>query len=910
MRLMMLQLLAITITLISSGPTWGDELKGQCVEGERQALLKFKEAFGNTSNRLSSWTSRGDCCKWRQVRCNGTTGHVISLDLSRSYSNGTLRGEISSSLLGLPYLTYLDLSHNDFMKTQVPEFLGSLHHLEHLNLSSANFSGNIPYQLGNLSCLQSLVLSSNDFNLIVNNLDWLHGLSSLKVLDLSYVQIGSVENWHDALNMLPSLVELHLASCELSNHPLSLPYVNITSLEVLDLRRNYFNVTIPDWLFEAGHRLRHLYLSQNKFEGQIPDKFHNMKSLVSLDISKNNLIGPIPSTLRELANQRHSLLKELYLGNNLLNGTLENCLAQFSGLVALDLSQNNFEGVITEAHLDKFRNLKEMALSSNRLTINLKDDWVPSFELEVLRLAHCRLGPEFPRWIQPQKSLYIIDLSCADISDAVPDWFWSLSPTIRYLNLSYNHLTGFVPDLSSYISLIYLDLSKNNFSGPLPLFPQNINVLDLGENTIFGPISHVCAMLGVNNSLDVLDLSFNNLSGNIPNCWTYGQSLTTLNLANNHLSGPIPDSFGSLITLLTLSLDRNNISGKIPLSLKNCKSLVLLDLGYNQLSGTIPTWIGEELQPLKALILSSNAFEGYIPLQLCQLKELVILAISLNQLSGAIPQCVFPNMVVKQNTPYINGLYSRIDFEGEYISHPYLILHYHDLVPFALIWKRNYYVYSGHYAGDWALSSLKIIDLSSNSLSGDIPQEITRHVGLKSLNLSRNKLNGSIPLNIGEMKSLEALDLSMNQLSGSIPTSIATMDELQIWNVSNNNLSGEIPSGNHLDTFDSSSYMGNPNLCGHPLTSKCPPEESLQDSHHRQGQAQGWDWDKIHPFYLSMALGFITSFWAFWGSLLICSSWRHAYFHFLSHICDKVYIITPVVVAKLRRQFWSQQVPK
>ncbi|KAI4353931.1 hypothetical protein L6164_002851 [Bauhinia variegata] len=901
MRLMMLQLLAITITIISSRPTWGDELKGQCIEGERQALLKFKEAFGNTSNRLSSWNSGGDCCKWKEVRCNGTTGHVISLHLNSSYSDDTLRGELSSSMLGLPYVTSLDLSGNDFMKTQVPEFLGSLHHLEHLILASANFSGTIPYQLGNLSRLQSLDLSWNDFNLTVNNLDWLHGLSSLKVLDLSYVQIGSVENWHDALNMLPSLVELHLAFCQLSNHPLSLPYVNISSLEVLDLGGNDFNVAIPDWLFESGHRLQHLDLSHNKFQGQIPDKFHNMKSLVSLDISENNLVGPIPSTLCQLANQRHSL-KELYLWNNLLNGTLENSLAQFSGLVVLDLSQNNFKSVITDAHLDKFRNLKQMTLSLNPLTINLKDDWVPSFELEMLRLAHCRLGHEFPRWIQSQKSLSIIDLSGANISDAVPDWFWNLSPTIRYLNLSYNHLTGFVPDLSSHVSLRFLDLSKNNFSGPLPLFPPNILVLDLGENTIFGPISRVCAMFGLGNSLEILDLSFNNLLGNIPNCWTYGQNLTILNLANNHLSGPIPDSFGSLIRLQTLSLDGNNISGKIPLSLKNCKSLVLLDLGNNQLSGTIPTWIGEELHHLKALILSSNAFEGYIPPQLCQLKKLVILAISLNQLSGAIPQCVFPNMVVEQSTP---------DFYGTLgITSSYFSINYYDLVPFALIWKRNYYVYSGHHAGYWAIHALKIIDLSSNSLSGDIPQEITRHVGLKSLNLSRNILDGSIPSNIGEMKSLEALDLSMNQLSGKIPTSIATMDELQNWNVSNNNLSGEIPRGNHLDTFDYSSYMGNPNLCGHPLTSTCPSEESLQDSHHRQGQAHGWDWDKIHPFYMSMALGFLTSFWAFWGSLLLCRSWRHAYFHFLSHICDKVYVMTAVVEAKLRRKFWSQQVPK
>ncbi|MBA0833253.1 hypothetical protein Goarm_017577, partial [Gossypium armourianum] len=61
------------------------------------------------------------------------------------------------------------------------------------------------------------------------------------------------------------------------------------------------------------------------------------------------------------------------------------------------------------------------------------------------------------------------------------------------------------------------------------------------------------------------------------------------------------------------------------------------------------------------------------------------------------------------------------------------------------------------------------LDLSVNSLTGEIPKEIGSLVGLLSLNFSGNHLTGNIPDNIGNMKFLESLDLAMNRLNGEIP---------------------------------------------------------------------------------------------------------------------------------------------
>ena len=78
-------------------------------------------------------------------------------------------------------------------------------------------------------------MSGNSFSLKAENLNWICGLSSLKVLDLGGVGLSNAENWLDAVNLLLNLVELRLFFCKLHKLPLNLPHVNFTSLKILDL---------------------------------------------------------------------------------------------------------------------------------------------------------------------------------------------------------------------------------------------------------------------------------------------------------------------------------------------------------------------------------------------------------------------------------------------------------------------------------------------------------------------------------------------------------------------------------------------------------------------------------------------------------------------------------------------------
>ncbi|KAG4306625.1 hypothetical protein GLYMA_U044201v4 [Glycine max] len=172
------------------------------------------------------------------------------------------------------------------------------------------------------------------------------------------------------------------------------------------------------------------------------------------------------------------------------------------------------------------------------------------------------------------------------------------------------------------------------------------------------------------------------------------------------------------------------------------------------------------------------------------------------------------------------------------------------------------------------------IDLSSNKLLGEIPREITYLNGLNFLNMSHNQLIGHIPQGIGNMRSLQSIDFSRNQLSGEIPPTIANLSFLSMLDLSYNHLKGNIPTGTQLQTFDASSFIGN-NLCGPPLPINC-------SSNGKTHSYEGSDGHGVNWFFVSMTIGFIVGFWIVIAPLLICRSWRYAYFHFLDHVWFKL----------------------
>ncbi|XP_062079879.1 receptor-like protein EIX2 [Humulus lupulus] len=660
----------------------------------------------------------------------------------------------------------------------------------------------------------------------------------------------------------------------IASHEINSALIELHHLKYLDLSYNKFSTTIPKFIGSLK-RLQYLNLSGNPLSGTIPSQIQYLTKLKTLDLDNNRLVGPFPNNLSQfllilrlnnnnltgpLPDLSHlSSLREFNIANNRLNNTLPESIGKLHNLRVLDVSSNSFTGVFSEIHVENLINLKQLALSFNSLLeFKFNTNWVPQFQLNAIELSSCKLGPQFPSWLQTQLNLSIIDLSNSRISDTIPPWFCNLTSNLKHLNLSFNQITGSLPNfsLSSHNDFPIVDLSSNKFYGAILQFLSKAYMLDLSSNNLSSFGLFLCSEMIGEPQIEILDLSNNFLSGRLLYCWWRFKNLHVLNLESNKLFGTIPSSIGYLHKILTLSLRHNNLSGVLPTSLNNCTNLKFLDVGENNLEGKVPTWIGERLTNLMVLDLNANSFNGSIPSNLCNLHYIQILDLSENNIHGSIPPCMdnFTSMVHSSNMDD-----DKTKPEGFLGSDSHNL----ELYKLAIVWKGV-----KHVCGK-SIVFMRLIDLSSNRLEGEIPKRLTNLLELIQFNLSRNHLSGSLPENIGQLQKLESLDLSHNQFSGKVPQSLANMSFLGYLNLSNNQLNGKIPSSTQLQSFDTSSYLGNQGLCGQPLKITCPENETPSDSSaHESDNECNEEWLDMSWFYMGIFVGFTIGFCGVCGNLL------------------------------------------
>ncbi|XP_052735877.1 receptor-like protein EIX2 [Vigna angularis] len=807
-----------------------------CNQQDMHGLLNFKQGVTDPSGVLSSWTTQLDCCHWKGVICSNITNRVIGISLLCSTTlpiyrdeddkSHCLTGSIRLSLLlvELEFLEYLNLRNNDFLALQF-DYLHN-HNCHNLSIPTS------PRLCVNSSTLRHLDLSLN-WNLVINSLQWLPNISSLEYLNLRDNDLSMESNWLQLVTMLPSLSFLSMRACQLKDLSLSLQYANFTKLEFLSLSANEFNSELPKWLFNLSCGIYELDLSSSSLIGHLPKDLLNLRELDFLNMEDNNFDGPIPDWLGHF---KH--LETLILGVNKFSGSIPTNLGNLSTLITLVVGSNPLTGVVSERNFAKLSKLKELGIYSYvGLTFDFDSDWIPPFQLEELVLGFS--NPNLPAWFYTQRSLE--RLTIWDSSFEAPDKFWNLLSSVIELELQDNSIDANMSNVLLNSTVIVL--SSNGLKSSLPRLSPQVTIVSLSNNSLSGELSPLLCGHNVSNgknNLLYLDISFNNLSGGLTNCWKNWKSLVAVHLGSNNLSGKIPSSLGFLSNLTSLHLHENKLHGDIPLSLHNCRSLLVFNVRNNQLSGNIPDWISHGVL---ALQLRSNHFRGKISTQICEMSSLIVLDIAQNTISGDIPSC-FGNI----KTLLFNNV-SRYKLSFEFPSSvPGRYFINDDNLE--LVTKGQILEYGKN------LHFMTLIDMSSNNLSGTIPPQMFSLTGLHSLNLSNNKLAGEIPNEIGNMKNLESLDFSTNQLGGEIPQSLSTLSFLSYLNLSFNDLTGKIPSGTQLQGFSALSYMGNHDLCGPPLTKFCFQDDNntkLLDKDENQSEFLPW-------FYIGMESGFVTGF--------------------------------------------------
>ncbi|KAK9805402.1 hypothetical protein WJX73_001387 [Symbiochloris irregularis] len=248
-------------------------------------------------------------------------------------------------------------------------------------------------------------------------------------------------------------------------------------------------------------------------------------------------------------------------------------------------------------------------LGSVQLQGTLQSSWgtdLAAFNV-VINFGYCGLEGTLPDLAQSaMPNLQVLDVrhgvtySTTGLSGTLPASWGATRSNLQQLWLRGHRLTGTIPvewgESGAMPQLQYLDVSYNNLTGQMPPWGAAGGAPDLTQ-----------LWVGRNNFSTTLPAAFVNLS-----------SLQALGGSSSGFVGPLPATYGRLQNLIDLFLDGNRLTGTIPAAWGESgsfRSLTWLQVQNNSLTGTIPAWgANRSMIALDSLALYNNKeLHGTVP---------------------------------------------------------------------------------------------------------------------------------------------------------------------------------------------------------------------------------------------------------------------------------------------------------
>lgn len=420
---------------------------------------------------------------------------------------------------------------------------------------------------GNTAGNAELVVSSNGSPI---NYQWYYNGDSIESAnDSIYIPTEVGNYWVDVENE---------SNCISRSHSIRINTSNNSQADSLALVEFYQATAGGNWNDSTGWLtapLQDWYGIQINGEGRV----------ISIDLNSNNLSGSLPSSFRDL-----TAIEEIFLYNNIefdiefenlisgkinlrrlrahdcnINGDIPNEITQFTQLTDIALQNNNITGNIPN-DIGNLTALTELDFNSNNLEGSIPTSIGQLVNLSSLNLSNNNLGNELPIEMENLESLTFIDLNSNNFTGTFPDLIHLPNIVQIYVWNNPFLITEIPEDLDQLTQLrsYHIDETKP-IGGEIPQVIFDATFMESygisGHNFTGNLTEENIAQL---SNLNALYISFNLLTGDLPEAFVNLDSLRILNISNNNFTS-LPDfSVSSSMNELVVAGNQFQFSDLLP----------------------------------------------------------------------------------------------------------------------------------------------------------------------------------------------------------------------------------------------------------------------------------------------------------------------------------------------------------